>query len=158
MLVEYTLYLLLHVSLKYFNHFPFDLFELGVDYSSNSNKLLLQIHASDPDSGVNGSLSYFIRSSNLYHMGSNISSGSVVPSPFHVTTDGRLMTDSLMAEYNQDRFVLEVVAREEAAPFREDSANVHIWVYEPSQLSKIVVSTFTFYVPLTNNRHLGKWI
>ena len=44
-----------------------------------------------------------------------------------------------MAEYNQDRFVLEVVAREEAAPFREDSARVHVWVYEPDQLSKIVV-------------------
>ena len=111
-----------------------------MDYSSNSDKLLLQIHASDPDSGINGTLSYFIRSSNLFHMGSNISSGSVVPSPFHVTTDGRLFTDSLMAEYNQDRFVLEVVAREEAAPFREDSANVHLWVYEPNKLSRIVVA------------------
>jgi len=73
-------------------------------------------------------------------MGSNVSSGSVVPSPFHVTTDGRLFTDALMAEYNQDRFVLEVVAREEAPPFREDSANVHLWVYEPNQLSRIVVA------------------
>ena len=108
-----------------------------MDYSSNSDKLVLQIDASDPDEGVNGTLSYFIRSSNLFHMGSNVSSGSVVPSPFHVTTDGRLLTDSLMAEYNQDRFVLEVVAREEAAPFREDSARVHVWVYEPDQLSKV---------------------
>lgn len=73
-------------------------------------------------------------------MGSNVSSGSVVPSPFHVTPDGRLLTDSLMAEYNQDRFVLEVVAREEAAPFREDSAYVHIWVYEPNQLARIIVA------------------
>ena len=111
-----------------------------MDYSSNSDKFLLQIRASDPDEGINGSLSYFIRSSNLYHMGSNVSSGSVVPSPFHVTPDGRLKTDSLMAEYNQDRFVLEVVAREEAAPFREDSARVHIWVYEPDQLARIVVA------------------
>lgn len=111
-----------------------------MDYSSNSDKLLLQIHASDPDFGINGSLSYFIRSSNLFHMGSNVSSGSVVPSPFHVTTDGRLFTESLMAEYNQDRFVLEVVAREEAAPFREDKASVHLWVYEPNQLSMIVVA------------------
>ena len=121
-------------------HFDKEIFYAGVDYSSNSDKLLLQIHASDPDSGINGTLSYFIRSSNLYHMGSNVSSGSVVPSPFHVTTDGRLFTDSLMAEYNQDRFVLEVVAREEAAPFREDSANVHLWVYEPNQLARIVVA------------------
>lgn len=45
-----------------------------------------------------------------------------------------------MAEYNQDRFVLEVVAREEAPPFREDTANVHLWVYEPNQLSMIVVA------------------
>ena len=79
---------------------------VGVDNSSNSDKLLLQIHASDPDFGINGSLSYFIRSSNLFHMGSQISSGSVVPSPIHVTTDGRLLTESLMAEYNQDWFVL----------------------------------------------------
>lgn len=113
---------------------------LGVDYSSNSDKLLLQIRASDPDYGINGSLSYFIRSSNLYHTGSNVSSGSVVPSPFHVTRDGRLFTESLMAEYNQDRFVLEVVAREESPPFREDTANVHLWVYEPNQLSMIVIA------------------
>ncbi|XP_057377761.1 cadherin-87A-like [Daphnia carinata] len=121
-------------------HFERETFYAGVDYSSNSDKLLLQIHASDPDFGINGSLSYFIRSSNLFHMGSNVSSGSVVPSPFHVTTDGRLFTESLMAEYNQDRFVLEVVAREEAPPFREDTANVHLWVYEPNQLSMIVVA------------------
>ena len=112
----------------------------GVDYSSSSDKFLLQIRASDPDEGINGSLSYFIRSSNLYHRGSNVSSGSVVPSPFDVTPDGQLKTDSLMAEYNQYRFVLEVVAREEAAPFREDSARVHIWVYESDQLAKIVVA------------------
>ncbi|KAI9552006.1 hypothetical protein GHT06_022343 [Daphnia sinensis] len=121
-------------------HFERETFYAGVDYSSNSDKLLLQIHASDPDFGINGSLSYFIRSSNLFHMGSQVSSGSVVPSPFHVTTDGRLFTESLMAEYNQDRFVLEVVAREEAPPFREDTANVHLWVYEPNQLSMIVVA------------------
>ena len=87
-------------------HTSFFLICIGVDYSSNSDKLLLQIHAYDPDFGINGSLSYFIRSSNLFHMGSQISSGSVVPSPFHVTTDGRLLTESLMAEYNQDWFVL----------------------------------------------------
>lgn len=121
-------------------HFERETFYAGVDYSSNSDKLLLHIHASDPDFGINGSLSYFIRSSNLFHMGSQVSSGSVVPSPFHVTTDGRLFTESLMAEYNQDRFVLEVVAREEAPPFREDTANVHLWVYEPNQLSMIVVA------------------
>ena len=117
-----------------------------MDYSSNSDKLVLQIDASDPDEGINGTLSYFIRSSNLFHMGSNVSSGSVVPSPFHVTTDGRLLTDSLMAEYNQDRFVLEVVAREEAAPFREDSARVHVWVYEPDQLSKVDIYIFFFFL------------
>lgn len=111
-----------------------------MDYSSNSDKLLLTLNASDPDFGANGTLKYFIRSSNLYHMGSNVSSGSVVPSPFVVMEDGRLLTESLMAEYNQDRFVLEVVAREEAAPFREATANVHLWVYEPRQLSMIVVA------------------
>ena len=57
-----------------------------------------------------------------------------------MTRDGRLLTELLMAEYNQYRFVLEVVAREDAPPFREDTANVHLWVYEPNQLSMIVVA------------------
>ena len=127
--------------------FDKDTFYAGVDYSRqpsiqrpHSNKFLLQIHAGDPDEGVNGTLSYFIRSSNLYYMGSNVSSGSVVPSPFRVTTDGKLFTDSHMTEYNQHRFVLEVVAREEAPPYREDSAEVHVWVYKSEQLAKIVIA------------------
>ena len=121
-------------------HFDKDTFYTGVDYSSNNDRLLLQIRAHDPDEGINGSLSYFIRSSNLFGKGSNVSLGSVLPSPFHVTTDGRLFTDSLMTGYNQQRFVLEVVAREEAAPFREDSVQVHVWVYESDQLAKIVIA------------------
>lgn len=93
---------------------------------ANIKDFVATLPATDPDLGTNGSLTYFIRASNLYKFGSSKSSGSIVPSPFNITQDGKLVTSNYMAEYNQDRFIVEVVAKELAAPEREAVARVHV--------------------------------
>lgn len=96
--------------------------------------------AEDPDLGDNGTIIYYIATSNLYKSGSQRSSGSVIPSPFNITSKGKIVTAAFMAEYNQDRFILDVVAREKAYPEREAKARVHVWVLEKSQLVKVILS------------------
>lgn len=49
-----------------------------------------------------------------------------MPSPFNITQSGQLRTSNYMAEYNQDRFIIDVVAREVAPPERETRAKVHV--------------------------------
>ncbi|GLV42165.1 Cadherin 87A, partial [Carabus blaptoides fortunei] len=112
----------------------------GVNTMANIKEFVATLPATDPDLGTNGSLTYFIRASNLYKFGSSKSSGSIVPSPFNITQDGKLVTSNYMAEYNQDRFIIEVVAKELAAPEREALARVHVWIFEPDQLIRVILS------------------
>lgn len=115
-------------------------FYAGVNTMANINEFIANLPATDLDLGTNGSIVYFIRASNLYKFGSNKSSGSIVPSPFNVTQAGKLVTANYMAEYNQDRFIVEVVAREIASPEREAVARVHVWIFEPDQLIRVILS------------------
>ncbi|GFG39325.1 hypothetical protein Cfor_05830, partial [Coptotermes formosanus] len=112
----------------------------GVNAMANINEFVAKLSAFDPDAGDNGSLSYYIRASNLFKFGSNLSRGSIIPSPFNVTEDGKLVTANYMAEYNQDRFVLDVVAKEKASPEREATTKVHVWIFEPDQLIRVILS------------------
>ncbi|KAE8740358.1 hypothetical protein FOCC_FOCC014138, partial [Frankliniella occidentalis] len=112
----------------------------GVNAMANVDELVVQLTAKDPDLGINGSIIYYIAASNLYKYGSNRSSGSIVPSPFNITQSGQLRTSNYMAEYNQDRFIIDVVAREQALPERETRTKVHVWLYEPSQLIRVILS------------------
>jgi hypothetical protein len=61
--------------------------------------------AEDPDIDEtgDGDLFYAIRSSNLYRSGSTRSAGSLVPSPFTMEKNGRLVLATLVAEFNQVR-------------------------------------------------------
>lgn len=93
---------------------------------ADTDEFLCQLSASDQDAGDNGTVSYQVVASHLYRAGSNVSSGSVVPSPFAISATGRLTTATLVAEYNQDRFKLDIIARENAHPFREAKAVVHV--------------------------------
>lgn len=43
-----------------------------------------------------------------------------------ITQDGRLTTNAFMAEYNQDRFELEIQARETQPPERTTTAKVFV--------------------------------
>ena len=55
------------------------------------------------------------RSSELYRSGESKSSGSLVPSPFVMGENGRLTLGQLVAEFNQDRFAIDIEAREAGA-------------------------------------------
>ena len=68
----------------------------------------------------------------LYEHGSEVASGSVIPSPFNVSQDGKFITSGYMAEFNQVRFVVEIVAKEIASP-------------ERFAVTKVYVSSFEFY-------------
>lgn len=99
---------------------------VGVNARSPLNQLIAVLNASDADLGRNAEFELMVASSNLYKFGSMKSVGSIVPSPFTISKDGRLSTASFMAEYNQDRFELEIIAKELVAPFREATAKVFV--------------------------------
>ncbi|XP_063989387.1 cadherin-87A isoform X2 [Diachasmimorpha longicaudata] len=112
----------------------------GINSMANVNDIVAKVNAYDQDLGENGTLYYYVASANLYKYGSDKPSGSIVPSPFNVSQDGKLRTSGYMAEYNQDRFIVEIVAKETASPERFAMARVHVWVFEPSQLIRVILS------------------
>ncbi|XP_017767839.1 PREDICTED: cadherin-87A isoform X2 [Nicrophorus vespilloides] len=112
----------------------------AVNAMANINNFIANVSAIDPDAGPNGTITYYIKASNLYKYGSDKSSGSIIPSPFNISQTGHLNTATYLAENNQHRFVVDVVARENAFPERETIAKVHIWIFEPTQLNRIILS------------------
>lgn len=101
---------------------------LGIKSLAVVNEFVAKIFAEDPDLAENGTTQYYIAASNLYKSGSTKSSGSIIPSPFNISGEGKIVTATFMAEYNQDRFILDVVAKEKAYPEREARAKVHVGV------------------------------
>ncbi|XP_012283433.1 cadherin-87A [Orussus abietinus] len=112
----------------------------GINSMANLNDIVAKVTASDSDLADNGTLHYYVSGANLYKFGSEKPSGSIVPSPFNVTQDGKVLTSGYMAEYNQDRFIVDVVAKETAPPERSAIARVYVWVFEPTQLIKVILS------------------
>lgn len=112
----------------------------GINSMANINEFVAKVTASDLDLGDNGTLHYYVAGAYLYKYGSLKPSGSIIPSPFNVTQDGKLVTSGYMAEYNQDRFSVEIVAKETAPPERYAMTRVHVWVFEPSQLIRVILS------------------
>lgn len=98
----------------------------AVNAMANINDFVTNVTASDPDFGLNGSLTYYIRASNLYKFDSNKTSGSIIPSPFNISERGEIYTATYLAENNQHRFVIDVLARENAFPEREAYAQVYV--------------------------------
>lgn len=98
----------------------------GINSMANVNDFVTKVVASDLDVGDNGTLHYYIAGANLYKYGSDKPSGSIIPSPFNVTQDGKLITSGYMAEYNQDRFIVDVIAKETAIPERYAMTKVHV--------------------------------
>lgn len=101
----------------------------AVNAMANINNFVVNVTAYDPDFGANGSLIYYVKAANLFKYGSNKSSGSIIPSPFNITQMGELCTATYLAENNQHRFVIDVVARENAYPEREAVAQVNVSIY-----------------------------
>ncbi|KAJ8974157.1 hypothetical protein NQ317_003207 [Molorchus minor] len=112
----------------------------AVNAMANINDFVTNVTASDPDLGLNGSLTYYIKASNLYKFNSNRSSGSIIPSPFNISDRGEIYTATYLAENNQHRFVVDIIARENAFPEREAYAQVYVWIFEPEQLIRVILS------------------
>lgn len=112
----------------------------GINAKSSINGFVTVVNATDEDCDKNAKTAYMIISSNLYKFGSTKSMGSIVPSPFSVSPEGRITTAAFMAEYNQDRFELEVVANEIESPERSARTKVIIWVFDSSQQVRVIIS------------------
>lgn len=78
-------------------------FFVGIPFDASVGDLILDAQAVDLDLDANGKITYSIKSSNLFKQGATESAGSLVPSPFKMTQNGRIILDSLMAEFNQQR-------------------------------------------------------
>ncbi|XP_037922792.1 cadherin-87A [Hermetia illucens] len=112
----------------------------GVNSKSSINEIVILVNATDRDFGANASLEYIITASNLYKFGSSKSTGSIVPSPFAISKDGRLTTATFMAEYNQDRFELDIIAKEVEPPERFAKTKVYVWIFDSEQLIRVILS------------------
>ena len=53
--------------------------------------------------------------------------------------NGRLILSSLVAEFTQDKFIIDIEAKESSSRHKT-RARVHLWIYEPKQLIKLVVN------------------
>uniref|UniRef100_A0A182Y7D4 Cadherin domain-containing protein n=1 Tax=Anopheles stephensi TaxID=30069 RepID=A0A182Y7D4_ANOST len=120
--------------------FKRDVYYAGISSKASINELVTIVNATDRDLGVNATLDLFIRGSYLYKYGASKTTGSIVPSPFAISKEGRVVTANYMAEYNQDRFVLEIVAKEVESPEREAATRVHVWIFNPEQLVRMILS------------------
>ncbi|XP_055907536.1 cadherin-87A isoform X2 [Eupeodes corollae] len=112
----------------------------GINAKSSLNGFVTVVNATDKDYGKNAKIEYMIIASNLYKYGSSKSTGSIVPSPFSISPEGRITTSAFMAEYNQDRFELEIMAKEVEPPERSAKVKVNIWIFDSSQLIRIILS------------------
>ncbi|XP_043864280.1 cadherin-87A [Drosophila mojavensis] len=112
----------------------------GVNANAKMNAAITMVNATDADQGKNAKIEYMIVASNLYKFGATKSTGSIVPSPFAISQDGRITANTIMAEYNQDRFELEIVARELEQPQRSANTKVNIWVFDGTQLVRVILS------------------
>ncbi|XP_037950631.1 cadherin-87A [Teleopsis dalmanni] len=120
--------------------FEKEIYYAGVNAKSTTNTLIIVVNATDADEGKNSKIEYMIVASNLYKYGATKSTGSIVPSPFNISPEGRITTAAFMAEYNQDRFELEIVARELESPQRSARTKVNVWIYDASQLVRVILS------------------
>merc|ERR1719195_1728498 len=114
-------------------------FFVGIPFDAGVGDLILDAGARDLDQDANGKILYSIKSSNLFKQGATVSSGSLVPSPFKMTQNGRIVLDSLVAEFNQQRFEIDIEAKESRSSHRA-RASVYLWVYEPAQQLKLVIN------------------
>ncbi|XP_068152287.1 cadherin-87A [Drosophila tropicalis] len=120
--------------------FEKSIYYAGVNANAQMNAAITLVNATDADAGKNAKIEYMIIASNLYKFGASKSTGSIVPSPFAISQDGRISANTIMAEYNQDRFELEIMARELEAPQRSASTKVNIWVFDGTQLVRVILS------------------
>ncbi|KAL9694351.1 hypothetical protein quinque_013636 [Culex quinquefasciatus] len=117
-----------------------EVYYAGISSKASINELVTIVNATDRDLGVNSTMELFISGSFLYKFGATKTTGSIVPSPFTINQEGRITTATYMAEYNQDRFILDVIAKEVESPERVATAKVYVWIFNPEQLVRVILS------------------
>jgi hypothetical protein len=81
--------------------------------------VILQVMSIDPDFEENSTVTYFIENTQLFRPGTNnLTWSSIVRDPFSIDQSGRISTAAFLAEYNQGRFDLQIVAKENESPHR----------------------------------------
>lgn len=81
--------------------------------------IVLQVTAIDLDYEENSTVTYHIENTQLFRPGtSNLTWSSMLKDPFSIDQSGRISTAAFLAEYNQGRFDLEIIAKESASPNR----------------------------------------
>lgn len=114
-------------------------FHVGLRHTAQPGDTVEHVQAQDPDEGANGTLNYAIEYVNLFRVGIP---GSVrpVPSPFNITQMGVITTTEFMTQYDQARFHISVKATEVGTPHRSAKTIVKVWIYQPDQLVKVVIT------------------
>ncbi|XP_071526000.1 cadherin-87A [Panulirus ornatus] len=120
--------------------FIHEVYYAGVSYEAEVDRFVRMVSAVDGDAGLNGTLTYSIKASNIFRPGDSKAIGSIVTSPFNISQDGKLTTASLMSEYRRHRFLIELQAKEEASPYRIASCNVNVWVWEREDLVRVTLA------------------
>lgn len=129
-------------------YFKKPIYYAAVNAMANVNQFVVNVTAFDPDYGLNGTLTYYIKASNLYKYRSDKSSGSIIPSPFNISQRGEIFTATYLAENNQHRFVVDIVARENGFPEREAYAQVQVISFFYNYL--IIYLLCTSFLSVTN--------
>lgn len=75
-----------------------------------------------------------------------------------ISQDGRLTTNAYMAEYNQDRFELEIQAKEVQPPERIAKARVFVSIIFSSQNCIYACYKTAAYMHATKSMRMGKKI
>lgn len=92
--------------------------------------VVLQVTAIDLDFGENSTIAYDIESTQLFRPGiSNVTWLSLLKDPFVIDQSGRISTAAFLAEYNQGRFELQLVAKETASPYRTATSIATVLIY-----------------------------
>lgn len=89
--------------------------------------VILQVTAIDLDYKENSTVTYYIENTQLYRpRTSNLTWPSVLKDPFSIDQSGRISTAAFLAEYNQGRFDLQIVAKENESPYRIDTTTATV--------------------------------
>lgn len=84
--------------------------------------VILQVMSIDSDYEENSAVTYSIENTQLFRPGTkNVTWSSVLRDPFSIDQSGRIYTAAFLAEYNQGRFDLQIVAKENESPHRVTS-------------------------------------
>lgn len=97
----------------------YKIYLLGVNTMAKVGDVILQVTAIDLDYGENSTLTYSIESAQLFRPGiSNLTWSSLLKDPFTIDQSGHISTAAFLAEYNQGRFDIQILAKENAYPYR----------------------------------------